>query len=994
MRRGFSIFLLFLTIAVCSQSIRIDSLTQILEKHTHDSVELSVLRQLATEFLRKDLGKAKKLANMQVILAGQLGMPNGLSSAYSLLVTIHQRSGNLDSAKFYLEKHRLLSEENPKNILWASNYATSAGLFYKNQSKFSESLPYLLEAIRLSPTGDSTALAGELLNVGNVYNKLGDLKNAANYHLKSLVLFEQVKNSRGQSFCLQGLGNDYLALRQFSEAEKYFFKAEKLKEELGDTRGILSTWISLGELYQQMDKLELSVIYSNKALVKAKEMKLVSEELNILFNIGILLNLQGKMSEAKIHLKEALTLSKHAGDRLMSSKIETQLAMIDSDQSKGGDDEKTLKENIKISEEMGDRPQRVEALFKLAEWYGSHNQFEKAFIHLKQAQLLNDSVRSVDVIVRLKNLEEEYERDKKEKEIALLKKDQELQLLAMSKQKVVMLAAISGFILVCTLAFILFRMFKIKSRSNNKLEELDHLKSRFFTNISHEFRTPLTLILTPLQQKIAITKDQKDLSLFQMMQRNASRLLELINQLLELSKLESGNLKLHAELSDIHNFINIQASSFTSLATQKNIRFEIDISSDPLRIYFDKDKLQKIVFNLLSNAFKFTPDSGEISMSVSHDSELLSIKIKNSGRGISEHDLAFIFERFYQAENGGIDKQVGSGVGLALTKEIVQLHHGDVKVKSTQDEYTEFIVSLPTKESAYSQNEKSSNQSMSEVANYVGYDNEVLNEEHEEKRDKLPILLVVEDNEDIRNYIKTAMKDSYDVVEASDGKEGLQKAIKIIPDLIISDLMMPKMTGVELCNTIKSDERTSHVPFILLTAKADSSSKIEGLKTGADDYIVKPFDVNELMVRGENLIEQRKKLRQLFGRVMTLQPADISLTSSDEIFLKKAFDFVESNISNSDLSVEELQLALGMSRSQLHRKLKALTDCSASEFVRIQRLKRAAQFLESNSMNISEAAYASGFNNLSYFTKCFKEQFEVSPSQYALNSKKRISPIL
>ncbi len=550
---------------------------------------------------------------------------------------------------------------------------------------------------------------------------------------------------------------------------------------------------------------------------------------------------------------------------------------------------------------------------------------------------------------------------------------------------------------------------------SEKLKELDSLKSRFFANISHEFRTPLTLILGPLENlRSGRLKDDPDKQ-YGMMQRNAHRLLRLINQLLDLSKLEAGKLTLEASYGNLVPFVKGLVYSFESLARHKEIALHFESDPNEIMGYFDRDKLEKIITNLLSNAFKFTPGGGEIIVVVSIadrgvqlnaatiTTEFVQITISDTGSGIPSKKMPHIFERFYQADNSYVKDQQGSGIGLTLTKELVELHKGEIRVSSEIDKGTEFVICLPLGKDHLKQEEILESSASVELhrgaplsyleelseSEAITDASSTLSSPSEEIRngEEVNIILVVEDNSDMLAYINEQLSDAYQIIEAEDGQEGLKKSIDQIPDLIISDVMMPKMDGYQLCEKIKTEECTSHIPVILLTAKSSGDSKVEGLQLGADDYLIKPFDSQELRVRVKNLIEQRQKLRQRFGKEIKLQPKDIAITSADEKFLQRALELIDQHISDEVFTVEQFGREIGLSRAQLHRKLKGLTDHAPVEFIRIIRLKRAAQLLEQDYGTVAEIAYEVGFSDPSYFTRCFRRQFGILPSEYALKAQ-------
>ena len=525
-----------------------------------------------------------------------------------------------------------------------------------------------------------------------------------------------------------------------------------------------------------------------------------------------------------------------------------------------------------------------------------------------------------------------------------------------------------------------------KIKEAEKLQELDRIKTNFFTNISHEFRTPLTLILGPLEKLMNESKDSNILSQYNLINKNANNLLKLVNQILDLSSIDAGKMNLNIEKGDAVAFTKGITASFYPLASIRNIKLEFSSNLEELDTYFDKDKFEKIISNLLSNAVKYTNEKGKIIISVSiNESEVIEISVEDDGIGIPSDEISNIFNRFSKAKNSSAAG--GTGIGLALVKELVELHNGTITVKSEINKGTNFKIKLPLKIEYYKnvQDNSTSNNLDSSVLTQTqdGNSGEVNENETKLKNlDDVPVVLIVEDEKDIRKFIKDNIESVYKVIESPNGKDGFEKAMEYIPDLIISDIIMPEMDGIELCKNIKTDEKTNHIPIVLLTAKSSVENKLEGLVTGADDYLSKPFNISELRIRLGNLIEQRRKLRERFRKEILLEPKEIAVTSADEKFLYRASNLIEEHISDYNFSVDNFTKEIGMSRMQLHRKLNAITGQSASEFIRNFRLKRAAQLLQGKHGNIAEIAYDVGFNNPSYFSECFKKLFGTLPSEY------------
>ncbi len=494
-----------------------------------------------------------------------------------------------------------------------------------------------------------------------------------------------------------------------------------------------------------------------------------------------------------------------------------------------------------------------------------------------------------------------------------------------------------------------------------RLAEIDNIKNRFFTNISHELRTPLTLLLAPISDLEAKFGTNSILTL---MKNNLGRLTNLINQILDLSKLEAGKMKVKAQYDDLAYFVRNIMASFESLANSKNIQLDLVMNSTKLMIGFDKDKLEKILNNLLSNAIKYTPANGNVKVTLRESFGEVIFKIEDSGIGIDKRLIPKIFDRYYQIENDNNQQIAGTGVGLALVKELVAVMNGKLEVESLENAGTTFRVILP--------NIDSEKETVSQYPIFVP-------ESEVSGNDAKGLLLVVEDNDDLRTYIVNLFSENFRVLEATDGKSGLELTINEIPDLIITDLMMPNINGLGLCKVIKADSRVCHIPIILLTAKADLDSRIEGYETGADEYIAKPFSPNELKARVNNLLKNRNLLFEKYGLE---NPRAISSKDLNQVFIMNIISQIELRLSDSTLNIEDLADKLNLSSIQLRRKLKAITGSNPTEYIRNYRLQKAEKMLKAKTSSVSEIAYQVGFESLSYFSKVFQEKYGKLPSEW------------
>ncbi|MDP4270583.1 MAG: ATP-binding protein [Bacteroidota bacterium] len=538
------------------------------------------------------------------------------------------------------------------------------------------------------------------------------------------------------------------------------------------------------------------------------------------------------------------------------------------------------------------------------------------------------------------------------------------------------LAYLIYLVVIVLAAFFALRYYRILSQrelARRNEDKLNLMKFNFFTNISHEFRTPLTLIVTPIESLLKEVKDSSLEPRLRIIYRHARDLQNLVNQLLDFRRLEVTGEKLNLSFGNIVDFISSFKELFSRLALAKGINFDVNCSSKEAYIYFDREKLYRILNNLLSNAFKYTPGGGQITLSLIHmeEQKTLKIEVSDTGKGIPESELPDIFNRFYQVTGS----EEGSGIGLHLVKEYVRLHSGEVSVKSEPGKGTCFTILLPM------------NLSLQPAENVASITDELTHPDITVDSTKRYRLLVVEDNEDLRTFLIGELAKSYDVLAAADGKAGLELAKSSQPDLIISDVMMPEMNGLELCQRIKSDLSTSHIPVILLTARTSEEHKLEGFGAGADEYLSKPFNLDLLLLRITKLIEQQNLRQHQFTQKIEVNPKEITISSLDRQLVEKALACIERNMDNPEFSVQQFSEEMSMDRTVLYKKLQSITGMAPSDFIRSIRLKRAAQLLAQGQMSVSEVADRVGFNTHKYFTRYFRETFGVTPSQYAQNYK-------
>ena len=563
-----------------------------------------------------------------------------------------------------------------------------------------------------------------------------------------------------------------------------------------------------------------------------------------------------------------------------------------------------------------------------------------------------------------------------------------------TNQQILLYLSITAIVLVTVFLLMAIRAYRAKSRANNELkfqkeqletiskqlEEATQAKLLFFTNISHEFKTPLSLILGPVETLLtdkSLTKEQQEL-LF-LIKKNSNRLLHLISEVLEFRSYENGKLKMYFTKGNLKRFLIELNTFFADRIKQKKLNFQFIADDTPLEMAFDKEKVEKIYFNLLSNALKFTPTSGEIIVKLQKEGDNACLSVFNSGSFIPKDKQTEVFEHFYKVN----PDSEGSGIGLALVQALVASHRGTIGVESVEDVGTTFYIRLPMEQ-------KEVTSKTLYDTNYIEAHLDLLPSEPTlktlpatpELSAKKPMVLIVEDNPDMRQFIHYILSDDYTIIEAENGEEGFEVAKKYLPDVVVSDVLMPKVDGFDLCQLLKSNVSTNHIPVILLTAYAMDEQKQVGFESGADAYIAKPFNIKLLRTRVRKLIENRKKIRETFSHFLLNETQQETLGKVEQQFVNDFTHYVEKAIANPELNVDEIAEALGLSRSNLYRKIKSLTDYSPNELIRTIRVKYAKQLLNSKAKSISEVAYEVGFSSPSYFAKCFKDFYNESPTEY------------
>ncbi|MCK7588952.1 response regulator [Subsaxibacter sp. CAU 1640] len=882
-----------------------------------------------------------------------------------------QEKGKSETESLYFEIDSLKNVVRTATIdsIKIQNLYSIGSIFHKNAIKDS-AVFYTNKGINLSQHSKIPKLQGRgyiMLGNFNLYHY--DYTNAfKNYSKVDSIcnLHKDLKVSILRAQAYNYIGYSVRLTHDYDKAGEYYQKAKTMYETLGYEPGVQEVNIGLAQLYISKNEYSKALDLFNKAI----EYHTVNGPENSLSYAAICRGyLLVKMKEFNEAEKDYQLYYDIAFKEKNIAKQLRALSYFGYFHSQAGNYDRAVSyynDGINLSDETNYLSMKEEMYNGLIGIYSKQKNAVKLNDAYKNYIATRNKIDSINKDEEIYNLETKFQTKQKEQEITLLKSQNEL---AEQRQK----SQTQLFIGMLTIGLIiggfLLYAYRNKLKTAQKLKELDGLKSKFFANISHEFRTPLTLIKSPLQLLKNGETDASKIKQLSMIEQHSDRMLSLVDQLLQLSKIDSGNLKLILQKSNLSTFLEILTEPFKINAEEAGFKFKKNIEKSQDSHWFDKDIIEKITTNLLSNTLKYTSENGLIWIESSIKNDTFHLNISNATT-LPNRDVSKLFERFYK-DNNASD---GVGIGLALVQELVTLYKGSIDA-STQNDILKFSVSLPLNKELL----KDVSVILEETKN-----DEILKES--ENLEELPIMLIVDDNNDIRAVLKEIFKPDYHILEASEGETGLKLAIESIPNIILSDIMMPNMDGFELTDKLKKNEATSFIPIILLTAKTSDESKLKGLQIEADDYITKPFNHDILKTKVQQLIEVRRKLQERYSKELVLKPVDITITPADEKFIQRLEQVLEKELSNSEYTIDDFAKAVGMSRMQLHRKLKSLFGVSATEFIRNERIKAAAILIEKGGINISEIGYAVGFTDMSYFAKCFKDIYGVTPSNYHPNS--------
>jgi len=828
----------------------------------------------------------------------------------------------------------------------------------------------IYEAIETAKSTNDTALLAKM------YYKLARRKGIAYterdsilyYLTQSEELYSQLEDLSGMVSVLNELSYYYQIGKEYDLAIDYLKKIRAYAVEYQDTARLTNFHLAIGNIYTLQEKLPADSVFYHYQLAESYA-QATQDTLDMLvmdyhFAVEYLYR-DTLIEEARQRLQRALQLEphttegyyflpgiyEHLGDYFLKKERYTEAI-------------ESYKQAIKGGEEFEDANLLSACYEKLKTCYLALGQYEQAIAALEQKQAYQEIIFDEEKMKSIERLEVEFETERKDNAIALLQQEKAAKELQAQRQRYLLLASIAGLVLIAIIAALLILNYRYRIRANRgKTEQqlaINRMQKNFYTNITHEFRTPITVIQGMAEQ---IQGNQKEKTLIR---RNSDNLLRLVNQLLDLSKLDEGKLQLHPIQSDIVFFLRYVTESLHSLAEAQQVQLRFETELNQFVMDYDPDKIQQIIVNLLSNAIKYTPPEGFVTLSAQEQAAQLQLVVQDSGSGIPPEDVPHIFQRFYQTANTHT-KHEGTGIGLAVVSELVRLMKGTIAVESELGKGSTFTIHLPISREAELQSPQISDQRQPTTTK-----NLLLPPQADAS-----LALIIEDNQDVITYLQDCLSPQYQIETAHDGQAGIEKALEIVPDIIICDVMMPRKDGFEVCEILKQDERTSHIPIILLTAKATQADRITGLQTGADAYLTKPFDKQELYIRLVQLVELRRTLQKRYSKGLLSTTA----ITPDDRFITKVQAFIEENLDEERLSVPDICEHIGLSRMQVHRKLKALTGKSTTQFIRFIRMQHARQLLQKTDLQIAEIAFRVGYADPSYFSRQFSQEFGNPPSE-------------
>ena len=854
------------------------------------------------------------------------------------------------------------------------------GQAYREDNKFIQAVEIHDTEFKIaSELCDTPAMIQALNNIGTNHRRMGILDDATKYHFSALNLCEKYsdkesyRSKKNRVVSLNGIGNISLRIGDNATADSVFRKALAGESELNSALGQAINYANLGAIFEEKNLLDSAWVYYRKSMEMNIEAK---SELGISLchgHFGDLYVKEGQIEKAIAEYEKAYQ---------MENKIDSWhwlnfcLALVDI-----YIDQNNYSKALQLLDKANQKATVGRSLDRLASIYGLYSiiydktgNTDKAYKAYRLSKTYNDSVLNQQNLISVQNERVKYEYQRRQQEIDTInnKFNSERQL-----RNVIIISLVVILLLLIIGVGMLMYLLKIKKREQAVMKQVDNMRSSFFTNITHEFRTPLTVIIG-LAERISGSDNIENLkSIGETISRQGHNLLLLINQILDVSKLKSSVSHSEYQHGDIIGYIHLIFEGAKVLANRKNIKYLFQAQEKSVEMDFIPDYITKIVGNLISNAIKFTPANGQVTISTATKNKRFILTVQDNGCGISTHDLPYIFDAFYQGNSNS--RSMGTGIGLSLVKQLVEAMNGTVSVESEENNGTKFTINLPI---SHTVNQVVSLNELPAINDIFVTDGDEA-ESVEIDDDTLTRILIVEDNNDVSSFIGSVINNA-NIYYAQNGREGLEKALQIVPDVIITDIMMPEMDGIEMCDKIRESDILCHIPIIIISAKAEEYDKIEGIKSGADAYLYKPFNAEELNVTINSLLERRKLLQENYTRNSAKDSVSTEkLSTNDQVFLNKIIDLTHAQMATQSVNINDLAESLNMTSRQLNRKINAITGDNISKYILQVRMLRAKQLLNSNKdYTIAEIAYKCGYEENSNFTRAFKMLYNITPTQY------------
>lgn len=974
-----------------------------------------------------DPEQALNLAENALIRSKELSYTSGIASAYSKMAIVFKNTGKYEKGIAACDSALKYSSFINNSEIKAQAFNTKGTIYYY-QSKYRLAINWYERSLEIYKSREMASHAATLLNnIGLALSELADYNQALDYYFEALKIHEQENHKEGIALTLANIGIVYFNLGNLDKAMEFYGRSLNIRLEIKDDFGIASCYTNMGNVYISLGKSDTALNCYRKALRIFQNKKDINNVASTYLLFGYYFISNGDYDSALIYYDKVLQIGKEIKSENNIAHASLNLGFCHINLGNYDEAFDYLLLSKRFFEKTGDRNMLQYPYRALTDYYELVGKYDSSLAYYKKYSDLHDSLLRVESSKRITEAELLYDSEKQENKIALLTKEKQINDIQLQKQKQYRNTLIVGaLVIILFTVFLIWRFFE-KQKANKllrlkneelakksqqiqnqnrqieeqieRLKELDETKAKFFANISHEFRTPLTLIKGPVEDVLRSHEnkliDERRRNL-EVSLENINKLRKLIDQILDLAKLQSGKLKLRTHRQDLIAFLNRQINSFQSaLARKPGLNLSFHHADQKLFLYFDENKLETIFINILSNAVKYSAGKGELKISVENGRDhtkptgnFIRIKISDDGIGIKPEELEHIFSRFYRSQSASNSNLEGTGIGLELTKELVALHGGEICVESEYGKGTTFIIDLPEGKDHLSNDEivlEAENEMLAQtymsakVEKSGSQKNATIPQEFEGARQKI---LLVEDNTEMRNYILGHLKGNFEVLEAENGKEGLEKALKEMPDLIISDLMMPVMDGLQFLQKVRENKLLHDVAFIMLTARADEEDRLSGYKAKADEYITKPFSSEELILRVSNLLYTRKHLEEKYSRkVINIDFEDKNLIPADKEFLNRMKAIVIENIANTGFEMKDFAAKAFLSERQLRRKLNEISGVSPVEFIRQIRLLKAKELLENKVyFSIAEVSAAVGFNNPHYFSKMFRKMFGLTPN--------------